>query len=324
MSQSSSWRLCVAPMIDVTDRHCRYFHRLLAPSARLYTEMITTGALLRGDPARHLDFDAAEHPVALQLGGSDRQALAECARMGRRWGYDEINLNCGCPSDRVQKGAFGACLMAEPRLVADCVRAMQDAVDVPVTVKHRLGLGDDQSYDFVRDFVGAIYETGCRVFIAHARNAVLNGLSPRENRQIPPLRYADVENLKRDFPEATIVLNGGLIDAAECRHWMQALDGVMLGRAAWHHPEILAELDQRPVPADAARTDEDVLEAFLAYARQQHAVGVPLHVLVHGILGWRAGRPGARHWRRLLSDPRLLKVRGPEILREAWAAALPA
>lgn len=323
MPQSSPWRLCVAPMIDVTDRHCRYFHRLLAPSARLYTEMITTGALLHGDVARHLDFDAAEHPVALQLGGSDPGDLAQCARLGRRWGYDEINLNCGCPSDRVQKGAFGACLMAEPRLVADCVRAMQDAVDVPVTVKHRLGLDHDESYDFVRDFVGTIYETGCRVFIAHARNAVLKGLSPKENRQVPPLRHADVQRLKRDFPDAVIVLNGGLTDVADCRRWMQALDGIMLGRAAWHHPDVLAELDQGP-DSVAGRTDEAVLDAFLAYVRRQHAAGVPLHILVRGILGWRAGRPGARHWRRLLSDPQSLKARGPDILLDAWAAALPA
>lgn len=176
---SPDWRLCVAPMIDVTDRHCRYFHRLLAPRARLYTEMITTGALLYGNVARHLDFDEAEHPVALQLGGSEPDALAQSARLGQQWGYDEINLNCGCPSERVQKGAFGACLMAEPDLVADCIKAMQDAVDIPVTVKHRLGLDYDESYAFVRDFVGKIYDTGCRVFIAHARNAVLKGLSPR-------------------------------------------------------------------------------------------------------------------------------------------------
>ncbi|WP_291768942.1 tRNA dihydrouridine(20/20a) synthase DusA [Castellaniella sp.] len=310
-------------MIDVTDRHCRYFHRLLAPSARLYTEMITTGALLHGDVARHLDFDATEHPVALQLGGSDPGDLAQCARMGRRWGYDEINLNCGCPSDRVQKGAFGACLMAEPVLVADCVRAMQDAVDVPVTVKHRLGLDHDESYDFVRDFVGTLYEAGCRVFIAHARNAVLKGLSPKENRQVPPLRHADVQRLKRDFPDAVIVLNGGLTDVADCRRWMQALDGIMLGRAAWHHPDLLAELDQGP-DSGVGRTDEAVLDAFLEYVRRQHAAGVPLHILVRGILGWRAGRPGARQWRRLLSDPQSLKARGPDILRDAWAAALPA
>src|SRR5690554_1377313 len=219
------WRLSVAPMIDVTDRHCRYFHRLLAPRARLYTEMITTGALVHGNVARHLAFSPAEQPVALQLGGSEPAALAQCARLGEQWGYDEVNLNCGCPSERVQRGAFGACLMAEPTLVADCVRAMQDAVSIPVTVKHRLGLDYDDSYDFVRDFVGAIYDTGCRVFIVHARNAVLKGLSPKDNREKPPLRYDYAVQLKRDFPEARIILNGGLTDVAACEEWMARLDG---------------------------------------------------------------------------------------------------
>ncbi|MGB6008090.1 tRNA dihydrouridine(20/20a) synthase DusA [Castellaniella sp.] len=325
----ADWRLCVAPMIDVTDRHCRYFHRLLAPRARLYTEMITTGALLHGDAARHLDFDAAEHPVALQLGGSEPDALARSARLGADWGYDEINLNCGCPSERVQRGAFGACLMAEPRLVADCVRAMQDAVPVPVTVKHRLGLDYEESYDFVRDFVGILYEAGCRVFIAHARNAVLKGLSPKDNREKPPLRYDAVLRLKRDFPDARIILNGGLNQVSDCLDWMQRLDGVMLGRAAWHHPDILAELDPHlgpggaasdavGSPADDPARAEAILERFEAYAAQQHAQGVPLHILVRGLLGWRAGRPGARQWRRLLSDPRALRAEGPAVLRRAW------
>ena len=228
-------------MIDVTDRHCRYFHRLLA-RGRLYTEMITTGALLHGNVARHLDFDEAEHPVALQLGGSEPDALAQCARLGRQWGYDEINLNCGCPSERVQRGAFGACLMAEPDLVADCIKAMQDAVDIPVTVKHRLGLDYDDSYAFVRDFVGKIHDTGCRVFIAHARNAVLKGLSPKDNREIPPLRYDVVARLKRDFPDSVFVLNGGLADAAQSVGAAAEFDGVMLGRAAWHTPRVLSEV----------------------------------------------------------------------------------
>lgn len=318
MPQSSPWQLCVAPMIDVTDRHCRYFHRLLAPRARLYTEMITTGALLHGDAGRHLDFDSAEHPVALQLGGSEPSELARCARLGAGWGYDEINLNCGCPSERVQKGAFGACLMAEPRLVADCVRAMQDAVDIPVTVKHRLGLDYDLSYGCVRDFVGMLYEAGCRVFIAHARNAVLKGLSPKDNRQIPPLRYADVLQLKQDFPDARIVLNGGLADVEDCLTWMGRLDGVMLGRAAWHHPGILAELQQRIAPADPVIDEAGILDALDAYAQREHAAGAPLHIVFRGLLGWRAGQPGARRWRQLLSDPRALKAYGPDILRQAW------
>src|SRR5690606_30863400 len=191
----AGWELCVAPMIDVTDRHCRYFHRLLAPRVRLYTEMITTGALIHGDVARHLDFDPSEHPVALQLGGSEPRDLAHAARLGAQWGYDEINLNCGCPSERVQKGAFGACLMAEPALVADCIKAMQDAVSIPVTVKHRLGLDYDESYGFVRDFVGRIHDVGCRVFVVHARNAVLKGLSLIDNREITPLRFDTAERL---------------------------------------------------------------------------------------------------------------------------------
>jgi len=319
----ADWRLCVAPMIDVTDRHCRYFHRLLAPRARLYTEMITTGALLHGDAARHLDFDAAEHPVALQLGGSEPADLARSARLGADWGYDEINLNCGCPSERVQRGAFGACLMAEPRLVADCVRAMQDAVPVPVTVKHRLGLDYDASYGFVRDFVGTLYDAGCRVFIAHARNAVLKGLSPKDNREKPPLRYDEVLRLKQDFPEARIILNGGLNQAGDCLDWMRRLDGVMLGRAAWHHPDILAVLDSHlqpdGVPAGEAAWAGDILDRFEAYAERQHAQGVPLHILFRGLLGWRAWRPGARQWRRLLSDPKALRAEGPAVLRRAWA-----
>ena len=211
---ADDWRLCVAPMIDVTDRHTRYLHRLIAPRARVYTEMITTGALLHGDLARHLDFNPQEHPVALQLGGSDPADLAHGARLGARWGYDEINLNCGCPSERVQKGAFGACLMADPGLVADCVKAMRDAVDIPVTVKHRLGLDYDTSYGFVRDFVGTVYDAGCRIFIVHARNAVLKGLSPKDNRDVPPLRYDDAARLKVDFPDALVILNGGLTSAA--------------------------------------------------------------------------------------------------------------
>lgn len=324
----ADWRLCVAPMIDVTDRHCRYFHRLLAPHARLYTEMITTGALLHGDAARHLAHDAAEHPLALQLGGSDPAALAQCARLGAGRGYDEINLNCGCPSDRVQQGAFGACLMADPHLVADCVRAMQDAVSVPVTVKHRLGLDYEESYDFVRDFVGVLYDAGCRVFIAHARNAVLKGLSPKDNREKPPLRYDDVLRLKQDFPDAAIVLNGGLDQGPDCLEWMQKLDGVMLGRAAWHHPDLLAQLDrhlaaglyswQPELAAEQPALDQAVLDDFVDYVSRQHAQGVSMHLLVRSLLGWRMGRVGARRWRQQLSDAAALRNGGPDLLRQAW------
>lgn len=305
-------------MIDVTDRHCRYFHRLLAPRARLYTEMITTGALLHGDVARHLDFDAAEHPVALQLGGSEPDALAQAARLGRQWGYDEINLNCGCPSERVQRGAFGACLMAEPGLVADCMKAMQDAVDIPVTVKHRLGLDYDESYGFVRDFVGQIYDTGCRVFVVHARNAVLKGLSPKDNREIPPLRYDVARQLKRDFPDCVIVLNGGLADAQAARAVAGEFDGVMLGRAAWHTPRVLSEVSLQWWLAIRLPSDAQVVDAMMQYAATQIARGVPLRVMTRPLLGLVNGQAGARRWRRLLSDPVRLAANDPSLLYEAW------
>jgi len=315
---SPDWRLCVAPMIDVTDRHCRYFHRLLAPRARLYTEMITTGALLHGNVERHLDFDTTEHPVALQLGGSEPDALAQAARMGEQWGYDEINLNCGCPSERVQRGAFGACLMAEPTLVADCMKAMQDAVSVPVTVKHRLGLDYDESYDFVRDFVGKIYDTGCRVFVVHARNAVLKGLSPKDNREIPPLRYDVVTQLKRDFPDCTIVLNGGLADAELSVRAAGEYDGVMLGRAAWHNPRVLSEVSLQLWPSVRLPSDAQVVDAMTAYAADQVARGVPLRMITRPMLGLVNSQSGARRWRRLLSDPHRLSANDPALIYEAW------
>ncbi len=317
---SPDWRLCVAPMIDVTDRHCRFFHRLLAPRARLYTEMITTGALLHGNVSRHLDFDDSEHPVALQLGGSEPDALAQAARLGAKWGYDEINLNCGCPSERVQKGAFGACLMAEPGLVADCVKAMQDAVDLPVTVKHRLGLDYDESYGFVRDFVGKLHDAGCRVFIAHARNAVLKGLSPKDNREIPPLRYDVVKRLKQDFPDSIFVLNGGLADAAQSVRAANEFDGVMLGRAAWHTPRVLSEVSLQLWPSVRLPGDAQVVDAMMAYAARQVAQGVPLRVMTRPMLGLVNGQAGARRWRRMLSDPARLAENDPALIYEAWRA----
>lgn len=314
-----AWRLCVAPMIDVTDRHCRYFHRLLAPAARLYTEMITTGALLHGNVRRHLDFDESEHPVALQLGGSEPAELAAAARLGQQWGYDEINLNCGCPSERVQKGAFGACLMAEPALVADCMKAMQDAVQVPVTVKHRLGLDYDESYGFVRDFVGQIHDTGCRVFVVHARNAVLKGLSPKDNREIPPLRYDVAAQLAADFPDAIFVLNGGLAETGQCLEALKTFHGVMLGRAAWHTPGVLSELSVALGDMDALPPAEQVLEAMMAYAARQVENGAALRMVVKSMLGWQSGRSGARRWRRMLSDSTELASNDPQLLARAWA-----
>lgn len=318
MLHTDGWRLCVAPMIDVTDRHCRFFHRLLAPHARLYTEMITTGALVHGRHERHLDFDRAERPVALQLGGSEPGALAYCARLGEKWGYDEINLNCGCPSERVQRGAFGACLMAEPSLVADCVKAMRDAVTIPVTVKHRLGLDDQDSYDFVSDFVGHVHAAGCRTFIVHARNAVLKGLSPKDNRNIPPLRYDWAAKLKGDFPDSRIILNGGIDQAAQAIGLLEQFDGVMLGRAAWHNPSILSEIGRFLDPAFILPEPAQTVQAMVDYAEQQVLGGVPLRIIVRPMLGWMASRPGARYWRRTLSDAVALKDNDPRLIERAW------
>ena len=320
-SLNKNWRLCVAPMIDVTDRHCRYFHRLLAPSARLYTEMITTGALIHGDRARHLDFSEQEHPVALQLGGSEPNDLARSAKWGEQWGYDEINLNCGCPSERVQKGAFGACLMREAGLVAHGIKSMQDAVSVPVTVKHRLGLDATTDYGFVRDFVGQLYDVGCRVFIVHARHAILAGLSPRENREVPPLQYDQALALKRDFPQAVVVLNGGLTTAEACLGAVQSgFDGVMLGRAAWHDPAVLSRVAAVFGQEDSSIDDSTIIERMTNYIAQQVDLGVPLRVLVRPLLGYGQGRRGARQWRRMLSDPALLAKNDPGLLAQAWEA----
>ena len=236
-----NWRLSVAPMLDLTDKHCRHLHRLLTKKARLYTEMVTTGALLLGDVRRHLRHDEDERPLALQLGGSEPRALAACARLGREWGYDEINLNCGCPSPRVQRGAFGAALMLDAPLVAECLRAMQDATSLPVTVKHRIGIAGRDDYAFVRDFVGTVADAGCRTFIVHARSAWLQGLSPKENRDVPPLRYDVAYQLKRDFPHLVIAVNGGISSNDAIAAHLQHVDGAMLGRAAYYQPLLLRE-----------------------------------------------------------------------------------
>ena len=319
-AQTGLWRLCVAPMIDVTDRHCRFFHRLLAPRARLYTEMIATGALLHGDPRRHLEFDPSEHPLALQLGGSDPDALARCARMAQSWGYDEVNLNCGCPSPRVQRGAFGACLMLDPGVVADCMKAMQDAVSVPVTVKHRLGIDYNDDYGFVRDFVGTLFDVGVRVFVVHARNAVLQGLSPRQNREIPPLRYDVAAQLRHDFPDASFILNGGIADSVQAVQLDQDFDGIMLGRAAWHTPTVLADIHRQWWPDDALLSHDAVIDAMVDYARREVAQGTPLRFITRALLGFASGRKGARHWRRMLSDASLLNDNNPELIHQAWQA----
>jgi len=297
-------------MLDWTDRHCRYFHRLLTQHARLYTEMVTTGALLHGDVARHLRFNAEEHPVALQLGGSEPAELAQAARLGEQWGYDEINLNCGCPSERVQRGAFGACLMAEPQLVADGVKAMVDAVSVPVTVKHRIGIDKTESYGFVRDFVGTVAAAGCQTFIVHARSAWLKGLSPKENREVPPLRYELVHRLKREFAHLHIVINGGITTSAQVHEQLQVLDGVMVGREAYHNPWTLSLWDElfygqpRSVLPEFTRegVERQMVDYMLCEAR---AHGTPWHAVARHMLGLRHGLPGARHWRQVWSDHRL-------------------
>jgi tRNA-dihydrouridine synthase A len=283
--------------------------------------MITAPALAHGDVPRHLDFDPAEHPVALQLGGSDPLLLAHAARLGEQWGYDEINLNCGCPSERVQTGSFGACLMAEPALVADCVRAMRDAVAVPVTVKHRIGLGTADDYAFVRDFVGCVAQAGCEVFIVHARNAVLKGLSPKENREVPPLRYDVARRLKRDFPALTIVLNGGLTGWEAIDRDFAGVDGVMLGRAAYHDPYLLAEVDRRLFgAAHIAPSRAEVVEAMIAYAGAEVRRGTSLRAIARHVLGLYHGVRGGRRFRQMLSDASRLQGADASLLREAQPA----
>lgn len=320
----ASRRLSVAPMMDWTDRHCRVFHREISQHTWLYTEMVTTGALVYGDVERHLRFNEAEHPVALQLGGSDPADLATSAKLGQQWGYDEINLNCGCPSERVQKGAFGACLMLEPQLVADCVKAMRDAVTIDVTVKHRIGIDKEESYAFVRDFVGTIAEAGCETFIVHARNAVLKGLSPKENREIPPLRYEVAYQLKRDFPQLEILINGGIKTEAEIDLHLQHVDGVMLGREAYHNPFVMANFDQRYYgDTRAPKTREQVIEAMIPYIQSQLDLygqhGLKLNSLTRHMLGLMQGLPGARGFRQTLSDSKKLALGDPALLREAAA-----
>ncbi|MDP1901964.1 MAG: tRNA dihydrouridine(20/20a) synthase DusA [Rubrivivax sp.] len=319
------WRLSVAPMLDWSDRHGRFFHRLLTRHTRLYTEMVTTGALLHGDVARHLDFSEEEHPLALQLGGSEPADLAHCARLAQRWGYDEVNLNCGCPSERVQRGAFGACLMAEPALVADCVKAMRDACALPVTVKHRIGIGRNESYDFVRDFVGTVAgQGGCRVFVVHARNAWLEGLSPKENREVPPLRAEVAYRLKADFPDLTFVYNGGVTRDEQIEVHLCHLDGVMVGRHAYHEPWAMRTWDERFFGAAPRSLDRDGIEAQMVdYMTRIAAAGVPWAHAARHMLGLRNGQPGARRWRQAWSDHRLKGEPPAEVSRRARAALAP-
>jgi tRNA-dihydrouridine synthase A len=306
-------------MMDWTDRHCRFFHRLLTRHTLLYTEMVTTGALTHGSVQRHLRFNAQEHPVALQLGGSEAADLALAARLGQQWGYDEINLNCGCPSDRVQRGAFGACLMNEPHTVADAVKAMRDVVDIPVTVKHRIGVDRVESYDFVRDFVGTVSQAGCEVFIVHARNAWLDGLSPKENREIPPLRYELAYRLKQDFPQLTVAVNGGIKTNEAITQHLAHADGVMVGREAYYNPWLLTTWDATFFGEVAPAPDRHAVElAMVDYMERAHAEdGCPWYAIARHMLGLYHGQRGGRLWRQVWSDHRL-KPRPP---REVWQLA---
>lgn len=331
-------RLAVAPMLDWTDRHFRYLVRLLTRHTLLYTEMVTTGALQHGDQTRHLRFDPAEHPLALQLGGADPRALAWCARLGQDWGYDEINLNLGCPSNRVQSGRFGACLMAEPDLVATAVAAMRAAVTVPVTVKTRIGIDHHDSYEALAALTEKLAAAGCSALIVHARKAWLQGLSPRENREVPPLRYDIVYRLKQDFPRLPIVLNGGIHDLTQARHALAGtgaapagaaatavppLDGVMIGRAAYHDPWLLAAADQQVFGATIpSPTPAEVLDGLCAYVARELAAGVPLVAISRHLLGLFHGRPGAKAWRRQLSEQAHRPGAGLAVLQAAAAQVL--
>jgi tRNA-dihydrouridine synthase A len=317
-------RLSVAPMMEWTDRHCRYLLRLIAPSTLLYTEMVPTGAILRGDAARFLRFDPAEHPVALQLGGAEPAELARAAAAGAAAGYDEINLNVGCPSDRVQSGRFGACLMAEPALVARAVAAMRAAVDVPVTVKTRIGIDDSEDYPFLKHFVLTVAAGGCTTFIIHARKAWLSGLSPKENREIPPLRYELVHRLKAEVPELEIILNGGIRSVEQALAHRDLVDGVMIGREAYQNPMSLAAFERALLGREGpAPEGQDVVRDLLPYIEHQLAEGVPLKAITRHMLGLFNGLPGARRWRRHLSEAAHVPGAGIEVVETALAALAP-
>ena len=306
-------------MLDKTDRHFRYFARLLTQHALLYTEMVTTGAVLHGDRKKLLRFDASELPLAIQLGGSDPVTLAACARLGEAAGFDEVNLNVGCPSDRVQNGAFGACLMATPLLVADCMKAMLDSVSVPVTIKHRIGIDDMESFHELEHFIGTVASSGCRIFIIHARKAWLQGLNPKQNREIPPLQYDFVYRLKQEFPDLEIIINGGVETLDQAEGHLARVDGVMIGRAAYHNPWLLADADRRLFGAEnPVKSRAEVVEMMIPYleAHLREEGGKPSHVTRH-MLGLFNGQPGARKWRRALSENAVRKDAGAEVLTEA-------
>lgn len=320
--QNTQLLIAIAPMLDWTDRHCRYFFRLLSPHVHLYTEMITTGALCHSrDPDRFLAFSEEEKPLVVQFGGSDPAALQYCAKKATEAGFSAINLNVGCPSSRVQEGRFGACLMAEPDLVADCVKAMQSVTTIPVTVKTRLGIDDQDTYDHLYNFIQKVSQAGCTHFIMHARKAWLQGLSPKENRTIPPLRYDWVYRLKKDFPQLTIILNGGITSIAEIVTHAEHVDGVMIGRQAYQHPYFIAELSHYFYNTKLPSRDE-ILDAYLPYAIKQHQGGVRLSMLVKPLLGLFHGEAGARHWRRYLSEALCKADTNPDVILEARSIAL--
>jgi len=316
----SAARLSIAPMMDWTDRHCRYLHRLLSRRALLYSEMVTAPALVRGGALHLLDYNPEEHPVALQLGGSDPEELARAARLGEQAGYDQIDLNCGCPSDRVQSGTFGAVLMRSPELVADCVAAMREAVKIDVTVKCRIGVDEQEPRDVLPDFLQKIWGAGCERVVIHARKAWLQGLSPKENRDIPPLDYEIVREMKRAFPQLHVSINGGITDLDTAEALLaDGLDGVMIGRAAYHQPwDILANADAR-IYGEAAGpvSPEEAVQAMLPYIERHLASGGRLHQITRHMLGLFAGRPGARQWRRVLSEGATRDGAGPELVEEA-------
>jgi len=316
---STTGKVSIAPMMDWTDRHCRYFMRLLSPSAFLHTEMVTAAALKHGDAERLLRFDPSEYPIALQIGGSDPALMADAARLGADEGYDEININVGCPSDRVQSGQFGACLMSNPTLVADCVRAMKSVLDVPVTIKTRIGIDDYDDYEFLRRFIDANVEAGCNTFIVHARKAILAGLSPNENRSIPPLDYDRVYRLKQDLPHLRIILNGGISSVAECQQHLEHVDGVMIGRQAYHQPWFLTELEQAFGNGRAASSRQDIVQQMLPYIEKEMAAGAELKHITRHMLGLFAGLPGARAWRRYLSENAHRVGGGIDVLETALA-----
>lgn len=314
-------RFSVAPMMEYTDRFCRYFHRLLSRDTLLYTEMVTSAALIHGDAKRHLEFNPKEHPIALQLGGSDPSELATATRLASGYNYDEINLNCGCPSDRVQSGMFGAILMKDAQRVADCFQAMQEVTDLPVTIKHRIGVDEQESYQFLVDFVGTLDEAGCQTFIVHARKAWLKGLSPKQNREIPPLDYQSVYRLKSDFPHLEIIINGGVTTVDETLEHLQYVDGVMMGREAYHNPYLLAAVDQQIFGRDTpAPSREAVLTEFAEFVAEQLARGTKLGQMSRHILGLYQGVPGARRFRRYISENAHRPNAGTDVLHQALKA----